>query len=95
MSASPEFANREHRPSLHSLPLPPGLERGRDGQYADDYVARQRMEEYHAGHSSRSPVFNSRPYDNGNKVSPSHVCRPGTLRRALALCPFTVFYAAA
>lgn len=67
MSASPEFAHREHRPSLHSLPLPPGLERGRDGHYADDYAARQRIGEYHAGHSGRSSVFNYRPSDNGNR----------------------------
>ncbi|OAQ97840.1 hypothetical protein LLEC1_00034 [Akanthomyces lecanii] len=67
MSASPEFAYHEHRPSLHSLPLPPGMERGRDGHYADDYVARQRMGEYQRGHSRRSPVFGSRPYDNGNR----------------------------
>ncbi|EGX89252.1 homeobox transcription factor, putative [Cordyceps militaris CM01] len=67
MSASPEFAHREHRPSIHTLPPPPGLERGREAQYAEDYASRQRLEAHSAGLPHRSPVFASRHGDRGNR----------------------------
>ncbi|TQV91382.1 homeobox transcription factor [Cordyceps javanica] len=67
MSSSPEFAHQEHRPSIHTLLPPPGLERSRDGPYVDSHAPRQRLETHTGGYSNRSPVFNSRHGERGTR----------------------------
>ncbi|KAM3429448.1 hypothetical protein MY4824_008266 [Beauveria thailandica] len=71
LSASPEFHHREHRPSIHSLPPPQGLDLRREGYFvAEDHAARQRREAQSMAHSSsRSPVFGSRPGDPANRYN--------------------------